>query len=248
MADETTENEETPEEPVAEETPVEEPVAEEAPAEEAPADDAPAEEPAAEEAPAEETPAEEPVAEEAPAEEAAADEPAAEEAPADEPAAAAETPAEPEEQLSPKERRRRARSTHSGEARAQRTPEERQAERREQRRGKAVARTRRRGQEREKRAAGDKGTGTPPAERIPGTPQTRQGLVTSASADKTVTVRIDMAKRHPRYQKIVRTTKKLHAHDETNDAREGDVVRIVECRPMSRTKRWRLVEVLERAK
>ena len=49
-----------------------------------------------------------------------------------------------------------------------------------------------------------------------------------------------MAKRHPRYQKIVRSTKKLHAHDETNDAREGDVVRIVECRPMSRTKRWRL--------
>ena len=57
-----------------------------------------------------------------------------------------------------------------------------------------------------------------------------------------------MAKRHPRYQKIVRSTKKLHAHDEKNDAREGDVVRIVECRPMSRTKRWRLVEVLERAK
>ena len=59
---------------------------------------------------------------------------------------------------------------------------------------------------------------------------------------------IDSAKRHPRYQKIVRTTKKLHVHDERNDAREGDTVRVIECRPMSRTKRWRLDEVLERAK
>jgi small subunit ribosomal protein S17 len=248
MADEKTENEETPEEtpaeePVAEEAPAEEPAAEEPVAEEAPAEEAPAEEPAAEE-----TPAEEPAAEEAPADEAAGDDAPAEEAAAEAGEPAAEGAAEPAETLSPKERRRRERSTHSGEARPQRTPEERQAERREIRRGKAVARTRRRGQEREKRVAAGKGTGTPPAERTPGTPQTRQGIVTSASADKTVTVRIDIAKRHPRYQKIVRSTRKLHAHDEKNDAREGDVVRIVECRPMSRTKRWRLLEVLERAK
>ncbi len=70
----------------------------------------------------------------------------------------------------------------------------------------------------------------------------------SEKADKTITVRIDTAKRHPRYQKIVRSTKTLHAHDESNDAHEGDVVRVVECRPMSRLKRWRLVEILERAK
>ena len=108
--------------------------------------------------------------------------------------------------------------------------------------------SRRRAQERAKKAAQPKGEGTPQPEHVPGTPQTRQGLVVSDKADKTITVSVDIAKRHPRYQKIVRSTKSLHAHDETNDAREGDVVRVVECRPMSRTKRWRLVEVLERAK
>jgi small subunit ribosomal protein S17 len=61
-------------------------------------------------------------------------------------------------------------------------------------------------------------------------------------------VRIDVARRHRRYRKILRTSTTLHAHDERNDAHEGDTVRIVECRPMSRTKRWRLVEILERAR
>ena len=80
------------------------------------------------------------------------------------------------------------------------------------------------------------------------TPQVRLGTVVSDRADKTITVRIDIAKRHRRYRKIVRTTSTLHAHDERNDAHTGDLVRVVECRPMSRTKRWRLVEVLERAR
>ena len=66
--------------------------------------------------------------------------------------------------------------------------------------------------------------------------------------DKTITVRIEDARRHRRYEKIVRSTSTLHAHDEANDANEGDLMRVVECRPMSRTKRWRLVEILERAK
>ncbi|MBA3328890.1 MAG: 30S ribosomal protein S17 [Solirubrobacterales bacterium] len=70
----------------------------------------------------------------------------------------------------------------------------------------------------------------------------------SAKPDKTITVRIDMARRHRRYEKIVRSSSTLHAHDETNDAREGDRVRVVESRPLSATKRWKLVEVLERAK
>jgi small subunit ribosomal protein S17 len=61
-------------------------------------------------------------------------------------------------------------------------------------------------------------------------------------------VRIDVARRHRRYEKIVRSSSTLHAHDETNDAHEGDRVRVVESRPLSRTKRWKLVEVLERAK
>ena len=76
----------------------------------------------------------------------------------------------------------------------------------------------------------------------------RQGTVTSAKADKTITVRIDTARRHKRYEKIVRSSSTLHAHDEANDAHTGDVVRVEECRPMSRLKRWKLVEVVERAK
>jgi small subunit ribosomal protein S17 len=76
----------------------------------------------------------------------------------------------------------------------------------------------------------------------------RQGIVTSDKGEKTITVRIDDARRHRKYQKIVRSTQKLHVHDEKNDAGTGDLVRVVECRPMSATKRWRLEEVLERAK
>jgi small subunit ribosomal protein S17 len=72
--------------------------------------------------------------------------------------------------------------------------------------------------------------------------------VTSAKGDKTITVKIDVVRRHRRYHKILRSTIKLHAHDEANTANEGDTVRVVECRPMSATKRWRLTDVLERAK
>ena len=72
--------------------------------------------------------------------------------------------------------------------------------------------------------------------------------MTSAKGDKTITVKIDVVQRHRRYHKILRSTLKLHAHDESNTAGEGDTVRVVECRPMSRSKRWRLTEVLERAK
>jgi len=82
----------------------------------------------------------------------------------------------------------------------------------------------------------------------PGRPRVRQGVVTSAKGDKTITVKIDVVRRHRRYHKILRSTLKLYAHDEANNANEGDTVRVVECRPMSRSKRWRLTEVLERAK
>ena len=77
----------------------------------------------------------------------------------------------------------------------------------------------------------------------PGRAKVRQGIVVSDKADKTITVRIDVVRRHKRYHKIMRTSIKLHAHDESNDAGTGDTVRIQECRPMSRSKRWRLVEV-----
>ena len=78
--------------------------------------------------------------------------------------------------------------------------------------------------------------------------KTRVGVVTSDARGRTVTVRIERATRHPRYDKIVRTTKRVHAHDDQDDARVGDRVLIMETRPMSKTKRWRLVEVLERAR
>jgi small subunit ribosomal protein S17 len=81
-----------------------------------------------------------------------------------------------------------------------------------------------------------------------GVRKVRQGVVVSDKADKTITVRIDTARRHRRYEKIVRSSSTLHAHDENNDAHEGDTVRVVESRPLSRSKRWRLVDVLERAR
>jgi small subunit ribosomal protein S17 len=89
---------------------------------------------------------------------------------------------------------------------------------------------------------------TPPREHEQGTQKTRQGIVVSDKAEKTITVRIDVARRHRRYSKIVRTSNTLHAHDERNDAHIGDTVIVREARPLSRSKRWRLVEVVERAK
>jgi len=159
--------------------------------------------------------------------------------------------AAPAEVVAPKERRQRARAAKSAKARpgTPRTPEERQEERDAERRRKArlrqVERTRARTKARAGRTAGES---TPPRERQPGVQKTRQGVVVSDRADKTITVRIDVARRHRRYEKIVRTSTKLHVHDERNDAHVGDTVIVREARPLSRTKRWRLVEVVERAK
>ena len=76
----------------------------------------------------------------------------------------------------------------------------------------------------------------------------RTGVVVSDGMDKTVLVRIDRQVRHPLYGKTVRRSSKLAAHDETNDVHVGDTVRVMETRPLSKTKRWRVVEVVERAK
>ena len=76
----------------------------------------------------------------------------------------------------------------------------------------------------------------------------REGLVVSSKMDKTVTVAVIERVRHAKYAKFVLRTKKLYVHDETNDANIGDKVRVMETRPLSKTKNWRLVEVLERAK
>ena len=78
--------------------------------------------------------------------------------------------------------------------------------------------------------------------------KTRQGVVTSDSRDRTITVRVDTSRRHPIYGKTVRQSSKLHAHDEQNEAGVGDVVRVIETRPLSKQKRWRLVEIVEKAR
>jgi small subunit ribosomal protein S17 len=76
----------------------------------------------------------------------------------------------------------------------------------------------------------------------------REGIAVSTKMDKTVVVAVVDRVRHPRYQKTLQRTSRFYAHDETNDVREGDRVRIAETRPLSKNKRWRIVEVLERAR
>ena len=78
--------------------------------------------------------------------------------------------------------------------------------------------------------------------------KTRIGLVVSNKMDKTVTVTVERKVKHPIYGKFVKKTTKFHAHDEKNECTIGDTVRIMETRPLSKTKRWRLVEVVEKAK
>ena len=174
----------------------------------------------AEEAPAE---ADEPVADDPVAE--AADEAPAESAePVAEPEAAAEAPAEeaaPVAQSGPKPKKKRL-------------P---RSERPKRTRPKRVASTERKPIVRLE---------SPEHER--GRRQERQGVVVSDAMEKTIVVRVDVVKAHPRYKKVVRRSVKFHAHDESSQAKVGDVVRIVETRPLSKTKRWRLAEVVEAAK
>jgi small subunit ribosomal protein S17 len=193
--------------------------------------------------------AEAPAASEEPAAE-AAEEPAAEEAAAEGPAAEEAPPAEATPPASPKERKRAKRAV-SATAQPTRTPAERQAERDAARAKKAkqrsALRAKLRAKANEARVASP-AEPTPPHEHGPGRQKVRQGIVVSDKADKTITVRIDVARQHRRYHKIVRSSNTLHAHDERNDAHIGDVVVVRESRPLSRLKRWRLVEVVERAK
>jgi len=76
----------------------------------------------------------------------------------------------------------------------------------------------------------------------------RVGLVTSNKMDKSIVVAVEKKQKHPMYGKFIKLTKKFHAHDEKNDCNIGDTVRIMETRPLSKTKNWRLVEIIERAK
>ena len=117
---------------------------------------------------------------------------------------------------------------------------------------KRVPRAERPQKTRPKRAAA---TGTrkpitrqPKPEHERGRRQERRGVVVSSAMDKTIVVKVDMIKSHPRYKKVVRRSVKFHAHDEQNAANVGDVVRIVETRPLSATKHWRLAEIVEAAR
>jgi len=198
------------------------------------------EEPQAEET-VEEAPATEEAAEEAPAAEEAAED-ASEDAPV---AEEAEAEPNPEDELPWKERLRLQKSRRQPRKAGPSDPEERKAARAEERKRKSALRRKQRAAA---KAAHTAGTGTPPAERESNAAKVRQGIVVSSKGDKSITVRIDIARRHRTYEKIVRSSTKLHAHDERNEAGEGDVVRVIETRPLSKTKRWRLVDVVEKAR
>jgi len=196
--------------------------------------------PSAEEAPAAD--AEAPAADEGSSDDA----PAAEEAEAPAAEAAPEKEPDPEDDLPWKERRRLQRSRRPSKAKPALNPEDRAAARLAARKKKAAERRKERAAAKARK--GEPKTGTPPAERDSNAAKVRQGIVVSNKGDKSITVRIDFARRHPTYEKIVRRSRTLHAHDESNAAGEGDVVRIVETRPLSKTKRWRLVDVVEKAR
>jgi small subunit ribosomal protein S17 len=185
-----------------------------------------------EETAAEETPAEDPVTEEpAPEETAVEQEPAAEAE--EQPAAEAEEPATEAEEPA---------------AEAEAAPAQ-----------QPVAKPKRKRMPRSERHKHSKPKRERPAERRPivrlpkpeherGRSQERRGVVVSSAMDKTIVVKVDTVKAHPKYKKVVRRSSKFHAHDEANAAKVGDLVRIVETRPLSKTKNWRLAEVLEEAK
>jgi small subunit ribosomal protein S17 len=177
----------------------------------------------------EQTP-EEPQADEAAAEQAAPEAQTVDEAPAEE-APAEETPGEeaeapPEEAPLPpaaEQKKKRKRLPRAQRRQRAKPVRERPAERR------PITRTPK-----------------PVAER--GRRQERRGVVVSNAMDKTIVVKVDTIKAHPRYKKVVRRSVKFHAHDEQNSANVGDIVRIVETRPLSKTKHWKLVEVVEAAR
>jgi len=151
-----------------------------------------------------------------------------------------------------KERNAAKRAAKAAKPAGPRTLEERLAERAAHRERNARQRRAYRAKQKTKRAEARVDAPTPDEQHAPehgpGRPKVRQGIVVSDKADKTIVVRVDIARRHKRYHKILRSSITLHAHDETNNANTGDTVRVQECRPMSRTKRWRLLDVLERAR
>jgi small subunit ribosomal protein S17 len=164
---------------------------------------------------------------------------------AEEKAEEAEAEPNPEDELPWKERRRLERSRRPHKAGPQLSVEERAKQREADRKRRAELRRKQRAEARKEKTAG---SGTPKAERESNAAKVRQGIVVSDKGQKSITVRVDIVRRHPVYEKVIRRSRTLHAHDERNEAGEGDVVRVVETRPLSKTKRWRLVEVVEKAR
>ena len=167
-----------------------------------------------------EAPVDEPAAKEPAADAAGTDEPAAEEA-ADKPAAEAPEEAAPVAEPEPKKKRKRLpRSVrHKHSKPARPAAKER----------KPIVRA-------------------PKPESELGRRQERRGVVVSDKGDKSIVVKVETIRAHVKYKKVVRRSNKLHAHDEQNSAAIGDIVRIIETRPLSKTKRWRLAEIVEKAK
>ena len=186
--------------------------------------------------PVAEAPAEEPAPAGEPVADAAADEPVAE-APAEEPVADAADAEEAEEVPADE-------STET-EAEGAAAPAEPKRKKKRVPRALRPARTKR---QREPAATRKPIVRLEKPEHDRGRRQERQGTVVSDAMEKTIVVRVDVVKAHPRYKKVVRRSVKFHAHDESGQAKVGDVVRIVETRPLSKTKRWRLAEVVEAAK
>ena len=212
---------------------------------EAVVEETPEPEAAVEETVVEETAVEEPVAEKAVVEEAAVEEPVAEEAVAEEAAVEEPVAAEEPAAVEAEEVSDTTVSDTVVAAEAVEVPAKKQKSR------KHVPRS-----ERRKRSvpAREVLKERKPIVRLPkpeydrAARQERRGVVVSDKADKTIVVKVDVTKLHPRYKKVVRRSVKFHAHDETNQAGIGDIVRIVETRPLSKTKCWRLAEIVEKAK
>jgi small subunit ribosomal protein S17 len=182
-----------------------------------------------------------------PVEEAGAETPAAEETSPEAPTAEAEAHAEEvsgEAAEATIEEERAEEATAEAEAAPQPAPEPKQKRKRLPR----AQRRRRPRPVRERPAERKPVTRLPKPESERGRRQERRGVVVSDAMDKTIVVKVDTIKAHRRYKKVVRRSVKFHAHDEQNRAKVGDVVLIVETRPLSKTKNWRLAEVVEAAK
>jgi small subunit ribosomal protein S17 len=175
--------------------------------------------------------------------EAVAEEPVAEEPVAEE----AETPAEPEAEAAPAAEEPEAVAAPAA------APEEPAAEpeapvRKKRKRLPRAQRHKHSKPAREASAARKPIVRVPKPESVPGRRQERRGVVVSDKGDKTIVVEIQTVRIHTKYKKVVRRSSKLHAHDEANSAGIGDTVRVIETRPLSKTKRWRLAEIVEKAK